>query len=156
MSSGVTKTGNQKYNWSELKLEYFGSGLGAVRVFLGSKWVPINWNSKKMTVGWGEEKKTFRAKIWSKMKRESEKKVVKSMSDVMLKLRQWEIAMLREFADRTTCKCSELTVQELIAYMAQYRLLFWNPAEWQENIVQDTNPVWARLEAMKAEREMRD
>lgn len=65
----TTSVKTSRYDWNALKLKFFASRHESIRGFLEEEiGMKENWNSRKMTLGWSEERENFRRDIYEQAK----------------------------------------------------------------------------------------
>lgn len=65
----MKRTKTPRYDWNELKLKFFVSRQESVRGFLEDEMgMKENGNSRKMTLGWSEERENFRWQVFEQAK----------------------------------------------------------------------------------------
>lgn len=97
-----------KYDWNGLKLKFFVSKSESVRGFLeDEQGIKENWNTRKFTNGWTEERIEFRAQAMEDAKEALKKQVADQIYTPSLK-ELWE--MHKALLD--ICKMSILYIQQ--------------------------------------------
>ena len=119
----------QKYDYKQLKLDYFQSDFEDVKGFMESIWRSYDWNCRKQTRGWWKDKQAYKEKILQKAldkKAEEEAENLDIPTDQLLRAKKTVIWLLmkklKESIESWNINVSE---QEKILKMIKTEL--WEP-----------------------------
>lgn len=130
------------YNWDKLKIQFLTSKYKTVaewwRNTQGTEEVPENWNFKKQTKWWSEEK----AEIWKQAIEESKEEVKKSyVPDIedLNNLHKDAIGLIK------------LTLHKMKGGKAKITLEDWNTREISDVDIGDLEKIWKIIKVEKNE-----
>lgn len=100
-----------RYDWNALKLKFFASRHESIRGFLEEEMgMKENWNTRKRTLGWSEEREDFRQDIYEQAK----EKLSEDLSEKLYKpsiTQLWE--MHKEIIDMLKLSLSHIRTSSI-------------------------------------------
>ena len=107
----MTHSKTSRYDWNALKLKFFASRHESIRGFLEEEMgMKESWNTRKRTLGWSEERETFRQDIYEQAK----EKLAEDLSEAIYKpsiVELWE--MHKEIIDMLKLSLSHIRTSSI-------------------------------------------
>lgn len=124
----------RKYDWSELKLQYFASEIDDVTSFLSQVWVKtISWSYNKQVKWWAKEKEAWKQKIIEKaLKRNLEKKA-KSLEIPVEVLQKWKKNALIWIMNQLTKHSDTMNMRDRVTGLNALKTELWEPTTVSKN-----------------------
>lgn len=124
----------RKYDWSELKLQYFASEIDDVTSFLSQVWIKtISWSYNKQVKWWAKEKEAWKQKIIEKaLKRNLEKKA-KSLEIPVEVLQKWKKNALIWIMNQLTKHSDTMNMRDRVTGLNALKTELWEPTTVSKN-----------------------
>ena len=124
----------RKYDWSELKLQYFASEIDDVTSFLSQVWIKtISWSYNKQVKWWAKEKEAWKQKIIEKaLKRNLEKKA-KSLEIPVEVLQKSKKNALIHIMNDLTKNGARMKMRDRVVWLNALKTELWEPTTVSKN-----------------------
>ena len=124
----------RKYDWSELKLQYFQSDIDDVSAFiLQVIWKPISWWNNVKVKWWRQEKEAWKQKVIEKaLKRNLEKKA-KSLEIPVEVLQKWKKNALIWIMNQLTKHSDTMNMRDRVTGLNALKTELWEPTTVSKN-----------------------
>lgn len=124
----------RKYDWSELKLQYFESDIDDVSTFLIKFWLKsVWWNYNKQVKWWAKEKEAWKQKVIEKaLKRNLEKKA-KSLEIPVEVLQKSKKNALIHIMNDLTKNGARMKMRDRVVWLNALKTELWEPTTVSKN-----------------------
>lgn len=144
----------KKYDWSNLKLEFFQSDFDDVKSFLSHFWVTFKWGGwiAKQTKWRAKEKQEYKEKILKKALEVNAEKQAKSLELDIEVLKKGKKNGLIQIVNKLSKKDKkwniiELSVSDLVKAINTIKVELWEPTSYNknENLNKDVSFTWIEI-----------
>ena len=124
-----------KYDWAELKLEFFQSEIDVVDDFLKRKFGEKLARSslKNKTKWWSKEKQAYKEKIIKKALEENAKKRAKELQIPIETLQLWKKNALVWIMNDLTKKSDKMSMSDKVKWLNALKTELWEPTTVSKN-----------------------
>lgn len=124
----------RKYDWTELKLQYFQSDIDDVKVFFQQLWSKqLDGNMTNKTKWWGKEKQAYKEKIIKKALEENAKKRAKELQIPIETLQLWKKNALVWIMNDLTKKSDKMSMSDKVKWLNALKTELWEPTTVSKN-----------------------
>lgn len=124
----------RKYDWTELKLQYFQSEVDDVKAFFQLLWSQqLDWNTIKKTKWWAKEKQAYKEKIIKKALEENAKKRAKELQIPIETLQLWKKNALVWIMNDLTKKSDKMSMSDKVKWLNALKTELWEPTTVSKN-----------------------
>jgi len=125
----------KKYDWAEIKLEYFQSEIDVVDDFLKRKFGEKLARSslKNKTKWWSKEKQAYKQKIIEKALKKSAEKKAKELEVPIEALQLWKKNALVWIMNDLTKKSDKLSISDKVKWLNALKTELWEPTAVSKN-----------------------
>jgi hypothetical protein len=124
----------RKYDWTELKLQYFQSEIDDVKVFFQQLWSKqLDWNMTNKTKWWAKEKQAYKEKIIKKALEENAKKRAKELQIPIETLQLWKKNALVWIMNDLTKKSDKMSMSDKVKWLNALKTELWEPTTVSKN-----------------------
>lgn len=135
----------QKYDWKDLKLQFFQSDIDEVKEFFQRKFNVYNRNIQQNTRGWTKEKQEYKEKILEKALERKAKEEAKNLeiSTTQLKQAKKTVIWLLMKKLKQAIETEDINVKEQERILKMIKTELWEPTNISKN---DTTLRWEPLD----------
>lgn len=124
----------RKYDWSELKLQYFQSDIDDVSAFiLQAIWKPISWWNNVKVKWWREEKEKYKQKIIDKALKKTLEKKARELEIPIEVLQKWKKNALIHIMNDLTKNGARMKMRDRVAGLNALKTELWEPTSVNKN-----------------------
>lgn len=124
----------RKYDWTELKLQYFQSEEDDIKAFFKLSWSSnLDWNTIKKTKWWSKEKQAYKEKIIKKALEENAKKRAKELQIPIETLQLWKKNALVWIMNDLTKKSDKMSMSDKVKWLNALKTELWEPTTVSKN-----------------------
>ena len=124
----------KKYDWADLKLQFFQSESDDVTSFLSKVWVKsIGWSYNKQVKWWAKEKQAYKEKIIKKALEENAKKRAKELQIPIETLQLWKKNALVWIMNDLTKKSDKMSMSDKVKWLNALKTELWEPTTVSKN-----------------------
>lgn len=124
----------KKYDWAELKLEYFQSEIDDVSSFLIQKGFKSLWWKYGVKTKWrNKEKQAYKQKIIEKALKKSAEKKAKELEVPIEALQLWKKNALVWIMNDLTKKSDKLSISDKVKWLNALKTELWEPTAVSKN-----------------------
>ena len=124
----------RKYDWTELKLQYFQSEIDDVKAFFQQLWSKqLDGNFTKKTTWWAKEKQAYKEKIIKKALEENAKKRAKELQIPIETLQLWKKNALVWIMNDLTKKSDKMSMSDKVKWLNALKTELWEPTTVSKN-----------------------
>jgi len=135
----------QKYDWKDLKLQFFQSEIDEVKEFFQRKFNVYNRNIQQNTRGWTKEKQAYKEKILQKALEKKMKEEAKNLEvsvDQLKKAKKTVILLLMKKIQQVI-EWWDINIVEQERLLKMIKTELWEPTNISKN---DTTVRWEPLD----------
>lgn len=135
----------QKYDWKDLKLEFFQDEIDEVKEFFQRKYNAYNRHIQQNTRGWTKEKQEYKEKILEKALEKKAKEEAKNLeiSTTQLKQAKKTVIWLLMKKLKQAIETEDINVKEQERILKMIKTELWEPTNISKN---DTTLRWEPLD----------
>ena len=124
----------KKYDWAELKLEYFQSDIDDVSSFLIQKGFKSLWWKYGVKTKWrNKEKQAYKQKIIEKALKKSAEKKAKELEVPIEALQLWKKNALVWIMNDLTKKSDKMSMSDKVKWLNALKTELWEPTTVSKN-----------------------
>lgn len=124
----------RKYDWTELKLQYFQSEVDDVKAFFQLLWSQqLDWNTIKKTKWRSKEKQAYKEKIIKRALEENAKKKAKEIEVPIEALQVWKKNALVGIMNDLTKKSDKLSISDKVKWLNALKTELGEPTTVSKN-----------------------
>lgn len=124
----------RKYDWSELKLQYFQSDIDDVKAFFQLSWSQqLDWNTIKKTKWWAKEKQEYKQKIVEKALKKTLEKKARELEIPIEVLQKWKKNALIWIMNELTKNSKNMKMRDRVAGLNALKTELWEPTSVSKN-----------------------
>lgn len=124
----------RKYDWSELKLQYFASEIDDVSSFLIQMWFKsLWWKYWEKTKWWAKEKEAWKQKIIEKALKKNLEKKAKSLEIPVEVLQKWKKNALIWIMNQLTKHSDTMNMRDRVTGLNALKTELWEPTTVSKN-----------------------
>ena len=133
----------QKYDYKQLKIDYFQSDYEDVKGFMESIWRSYDWNCRKQTRGWGKEKQAYKDKILAKA---LEKNALKQANELEVPIDTLKKAKKKAIIKIINYLNKELNPSDMEKVVKMIKTELWEPTTYSKNENMNTEKIeWIHI-----------
>ena len=124
----------KKYDWAELKLEYFQSDIDDVSSFLIQKGFKSLWGKYGVKTKWrNKEKQAYKQKIIEKALKKSAEKKAKELEVPIEALQLWKKNALVGIMNDLTKNSEKMSMSDKVKWLNALKTELWEPTTVSKN-----------------------
>lgn len=124
----------RKYDWSELKLQYFQSEIDDVSAFiLQTIWTSASWWNNAKVKWWREEKERYKQKIIDKALKKTLEKKARELEIPIEVLQKWKKNALIWIMNELTKNSKNMKMRDRVAGLNALKTELWEPTSVSKN-----------------------
>ena len=124
----------RKYDWSELKLQYFQSDIDDVKAFFQQSWSKqLDGNFTKKTTWWARDKQEYKQKIVEKALKKTLEKKARELEIPIEVLQKWKKNALIWIMNELTKNSKNMKMRDRVAGLNALKTELWEPTTVSKN-----------------------